>query len=171
MNLVESGSTSTGSFLVTGLAILGILLGGAGLYAGLSGRGADGERENRLSELEQRMERLSGAIEELNGQIRGLHHNTRTALQGLNEQIIAVRQEIRGPRPVSPTPASAQQTSGSTAATPAPVTTQSKSYTIRAGDVLAKIAKDHGTTVDAILKANPGLNPNKIKVGQVINVP
>lgn len=175
MNLVDSGTTSTGSFVVTGLAIIGILLGGAGLYAGLSGRGSDKNQENRIAELEQRVERLSGAVEELNGQLRGLHHNTRTALQSINEQLNAIRQEIRTakPAPQAPTGSSAQQITPATssAAQPVATTAQGKTYTIRAGDLLAKIAKENNTTVDAILKANPGLNPNRIKVGQVINLP
>ncbi len=175
MNLVDSGSTSTGSFVVTGLAIFGILLGGAGLYAGLSGRGADKGQENRIAELEQRLERLSGAVEELNGQIRGLHHNTRTAFQTLNEQLNTVRQEIRTAKPAAPaaTGSTAQQVApaAQSSGQPAAPSAQGKTYTIRAGDLLAKIAKENNTTVDAILKANPGLNPNRIKVGQVINLP
>ncbi len=173
MNLVESGSTSSGSYVVTGLAVLGILLGGVGLYVGLSGRGAEKDQENRIAELEQRVDRMSGALEELNGQLRGLHHNTRTALQGLNEQLNQLRQDTRAARAA---PAVAQPSTAG-ASTPPPAsasgaaTTPAKTYTIRAGDLIAKIARDNGTTVDAILKANPGLNPNRIKVGQVINLP
>jgi LysM repeat protein len=45
-------------------------------------------------------------------------------------------------------------------------------YTVKKGDTLSAIAKRYGTTVDAILKANPNIkNPNLIKVGQVINIP
>lgn len=44
-------------------------------------------------------------------------------------------------------------------------------YTIAAGDYPAKIARKFGTTVDAILAENPGLNPNKIHPGQKIRLP
>ena len=45
-------------------------------------------------------------------------------------------------------------------------------YTVKKGDTLSAIAKRYGTTVDAILKANPNIkNPNLIKVGQVIVIP
>ena len=44
-------------------------------------------------------------------------------------------------------------------------------YTVR-GDTLRKIAARFGTTVDAILKANPRItNPNIIYVGQAITIP
>jgi LysM repeat protein len=45
------------------------------------------------------------------------------------------------------------------------------SYTIKSGDTLTKIAHAHGTTVKAIEAANPGLDPNHIKVGQKLNIP
>jgi len=45
-------------------------------------------------------------------------------------------------------------------------------YTVKKGDTLSAIAKRYGTTVDALLKANPNIkNPNLIKVGQVIIIP
>jgi LysM repeat protein len=49
-------------------------------------------------------------------------------------------------------------------------------YKVAAGDTLSIIAKayrDQGTkvTTDQILKANPGLNPNSLKVGQKIFIP
>lgn len=42
--------------------------------------------------------------------------------------------------------------------------------TVKKGDVLEKIAKAHGTTVDAIMKLNH-LKSDKLKIGQVLNVP
>jgi LysM repeat protein len=45
-------------------------------------------------------------------------------------------------------------------------------YTVKQGDTLSAIAKRYGTTVAALLKANPNItNPNLIKVGQVIRIP
>jgi LysM repeat protein len=45
-------------------------------------------------------------------------------------------------------------------------------YVVKKGDTLSAIAKRYGTTVDALLKANPNIkNPNLIRVGQVIIIP
>lgn len=45
-------------------------------------------------------------------------------------------------------------------------------YTVKKGDTLSAIAKKYGTTVEAILKANPQIkNANLIKVGEVIRIP
>ncbi len=44
-------------------------------------------------------------------------------------------------------------------------------YTIRSGDTLYNIAGRYYTTVNAILTANPGINPNALAIGQRITVP
>ena len=45
-------------------------------------------------------------------------------------------------------------------------------YTVRPGDTLSKIAMRNGVTLAQLLQANPEVkDPNKIKVGDVINVP
>lgn len=46
-----------------------------------------------------------------------------------------------------------------------------KSYKIKSGDTLSQIAKKAGTTLKALLAANPGIkDPNKIRVGQKIKL-
>ena len=56
---------------------------------------------------------------------------------------------------------------------PPPVTcpTGFTTYTIRAGDTLYSIAIRYNTTVDVLLQANPGINPNALFIGQLICVP
>lgn len=44
-------------------------------------------------------------------------------------------------------------------------------YTIKAGDTLFQLAKARGTTVDQILRLNPGLDPNSLQVARIICVP
>lgn len=45
-----------------------------------------------------------------------------------------------------------------------------KTYVVRSGDTLTKIARLYDTTVDALVKANDLANPNKIYVGQYIKI-
>ncbi|MGB2695917.1 MAG: LysM peptidoglycan-binding domain-containing protein [Dehalococcoidia bacterium] len=45
------------------------------------------------------------------------------------------------------------------------------SYTVRAGDTLASIAARVGTTVDALIAANAGVDPTGLAVGQVLILP
>ncbi|NLY75308.1 MAG: LysM peptidoglycan-binding domain-containing protein [Firmicutes bacterium] len=44
-------------------------------------------------------------------------------------------------------------------------------YTIMAGDTLSGIARRYNTTVDAILRVNPDLDPNRLFIGQRICIP
>lgn len=44
-------------------------------------------------------------------------------------------------------------------------------YTIKAGDTLYAIARTFGISLDALLAANPGVDPNRLSIGQVICVP
>lgn len=44
-------------------------------------------------------------------------------------------------------------------------------YTVKPGDTLFAIAQKYNTSVNQILKINPGLNPDNLQVGQVIKVP
>lgn len=44
-------------------------------------------------------------------------------------------------------------------------------YKVKANDNPAKIAKAHGVTTKALLEANPGLDPKKLKPGMTIQIP
>jgi membrane-bound lytic murein transglycosylase D len=45
------------------------------------------------------------------------------------------------------------------------------SHRVRRGETLSHIARQHGVRVDALRQANPGVNPNRMHVGQAIHVP
>ena len=45
------------------------------------------------------------------------------------------------------------------------------SYTVKAGDTLFSIAQSHGTTLEKLQAANPGVDPKKLQVGQVLKLP
>lgn len=44
-------------------------------------------------------------------------------------------------------------------------------YTIQAGDTIWKLAERYNISVDAILAANPNIDPDNLQVGQVILIP
>ncbi len=46
-----------------------------------------------------------------------------------------------------------------------------KPYTVRAGDTFYSLAQRFGTTVEAIMAANPGVDPDRLMIGQVICIP
>ncbi len=44
-------------------------------------------------------------------------------------------------------------------------------YSIQKGDILGKVAQDHGVKTADLLAANPGVDPARLKIGQKINIP
>lgn len=50
------------------------------------------------------------------------------------------------------------------------ISTPSRTYTVRAGDTLTKIARQEGVTIRQLQDANPGLDPTKLRIGQKIAV-
>lgn len=45
------------------------------------------------------------------------------------------------------------------------------SYTIRSGDTLYLLARRYNTTVEAIMRINPGIEPENLQIGQIICIP
>ena len=56
------------------------------------------------------------------------------------------------------------------AASPPPVA-KPRTYKVVAGDTPLAIARKYNVNVNSLLRANPGLNPRKLRVGQVLNLP
>ncbi|MSP14448.1 MAG: LysM peptidoglycan-binding domain-containing protein [Chloroflexi bacterium] len=69
--------------------------------------------------------------------------------------------------------ASNQQVAQQSGASPAaPLSAgQTISYTVRTGDTLTSIARQYGTTVDAIVRENNITDKDRIKVGQQLRIP
>jgi len=74
----------------------------------------------------------------------------------------------------TPTEVPAVEEPTSTPAPPEPSPTPSslgQTYTVQSGDIPETIAAQFGITTEALLAANPGLNPNNLQVGQVLIIP
>jgi LysM repeat protein len=52
-----------------------------------------------------------------------------------------------------------------------PPPARQRTHTVAAHETLAAIARKYGVNLEALLAANPNLNPKKLRVGQVINLP
>ncbi len=46
-----------------------------------------------------------------------------------------------------------------------------RTHTVAAGETAVRIARRYGISLDALLAANPGLEPRRMRVGQVLNIP
>ncbi len=112
-------------------------------------------------------------------------HNNNQSIQDSNNQTITGDNNKAVNEPIAYTPPVQAQTPPKVTEQPvkpvvtAPTTTAPKTnatattYTVDSGQTLTSIAKEIGTTVNEIVKANPTTitNPNVIKAGQVIKTP
>lgn len=57
---------------------------------------------------------------------------------------------------------------GGTAVAKAPAT---RTHSVKSGETPSSIARIYGVKLDALLAANPGVNPKRIRVGQVLKIP
>jgi len=80
--------------------------------------------------------------------------------------------------PAQPVPAVAQQPQLQVQPQPQPAPARPKSsaapvgtYSVKSGDTPRAIARKYGVSVDALMAANPGLNPKRLKIGQSITIP
>ncbi len=54
---------------------------------------------------------------------------------------------------------------------PPPPTSLGQTYIVKSGDIPVNIAAQFGITVEALLAANPGIDPNGLQVGDVLIIP
>lgn len=102
-------------------------------------------------------------------------------LVNANPQILQIGQKLTIPAPAGAGSDSSGSTVGSAGGTAGGNTTDTGSttggstslvtYTVRAGDTLSAIALRFGTTVKSIADLNNILDPNLIKVGQILKIP
>ncbi len=96
------------------------------------------------------------------------------AIDGLKAGETVKLRDGSDPKPaaVSATSAPTQRTEVESAPRQAqPVNSPEVTYTIKEGETLYHISKEHGTTVEAILQANPELDVTDYKMGMVIVIP
>lgn len=101
------------------------------------------------------------------GQQLELLHNR---VNMLANRIVALSAPPKPEAATLPPPGMAPPAAASAAA-PATATAPAKSYTVEPGDNYSRIAKKLNVSVAALEKANPDVDPTKLKIGQTINVP
>lgn len=73
-------------------------------------------------------------------------------------------------RPSTSTPNSSSSVTVTSDAT-APTSSAASTYSIQSGDNFAKIASKKGISLQALLDANPGVDPRGLQIGQKIKIP
>jgi serine-type D-Ala-D-Ala carboxypeptidase/endopeptidase (penicillin-binding protein 4) len=143
--------------------------------------GAEGNLRAKTGTID-RVSALSGYVRAANGERLAFaiisNNVPSTAMAKRIEDAIGVRlAEFRRPLPGQPdveAPVPATSASGSAQRPPANAQQQrtgARTYTIRSGDTFDAIARRHNTTVAALQRANPGVDPRRLRPGRTIRLP
>lgn len=180
------------------LALLAIVLGGAGLYFGLTanqqiaplsesiseGSSSAARIDKQLSSLETRLAEVSAKNNELaktvdrlrvyGSQSELLAKQAAAGVQSNREELVKLAgkmQEIATAGAPRPSPAAVSSGSDGGGEAPVAATGSASTYLIKSGDTFAKIASQKGISLDALLEANPEADPRRLRIGQQINIP
>jgi LysM repeat protein len=155
MNTMDSTKGGIG----VALAILGCILGLAGMYFGLSARNSQSAVATRVGDLETQVSALAAEDQRIAFQVRELGDQTRQALTDIAAKLPAKKAVVE-------TSGTAKTGDDSKKAEPV----VEGEYVIKAGDTFEKIAKAHNTTIEALQKANATVDPKKLQIGKKIKI-
>ena len=113
-------------------------------------------------ELQQQVDRLQDTVRQWNA-----YYASQRRRSNPPPQNVSVPQQSAGPTPdANPAQPAATQTK------PAPQkAARPRTHTVAAGETMAGIARKSGVKLSELEAANPGVNPARIRVGQVLNLP
>lgn len=127
---------------------------------------AQGDEIAKIGTLENEVRASSTKTE---ADLKNLRDGIQNALNQVGTEIGSLRTQLTKVEEAMKKPAPAAKGGAAPAATG--VRNADGTYTVAAGDTPSKIARKFGTSVDAILAENPGLEPNRLRVGQKIRLP
>lgn len=149
----------------------------------------------RLKDLDDRLVNVGAEVVRSNNAMRGqtetLSRLQRVVAENANETR-ANREQINkntatlaalaesgvraAPRPAPQAPttetAATRSSSPDAGASSSPATSgDARTHVIQSGDTFARLASRYGVSLNAIVEANPGVNPNRLQIGQEIVIP
>ena len=158
-------SSSSESKLPLIVGILGFALGAAGLVLGIKAKGAAqlasdeaALAKTQVSELGATLASKANAsdVQALQADLAATKQQTEANEKALADQIVAL-QKVATSKPTA--------ASGKAASPAGP-----GEYVVAKGDNLGAIAKKNGISLKAIQDLNPGVNANRLQIGQKLKV-
>lgn len=161
---MNTGFGGSNNMFMSALAVVAVILGGAGVYFGVSARNLQTQLATRTDTIEQRVETVVQDTERISAHVGGWEGQAERRLAMIDAQLGTIQARF-----AKPAEAASDKASGGvkkeTPAGPGGV------YVIKAGDTLGSVAKKHGVSLDALMRANPGMDSRRLKVGQNVKLP
>lgn len=160
------------------VALIAVVLGVVGLVTGVNAGKQSAKLADTMASVERRIETLAVDAARLEAADRSLLEQTRRAfaviegnLRSVQDDFIAYTNTAHAAKakPVAKAAESAKDDKAGAAKSSGAAS--GKTYTIKSGDTLTRVAKNAGVSVKAIQDANPKLDPTRLKIGQTITLP
>lgn len=160
--------------LSVGLAVVALIVGLFGLFSGLSAQKEARAVTDKLADLDTRVTALSDTSSRVEQDVRGLHAQTASAFQQVGTELQSLRQELTAltaaREAAAAHPAAAVQAGDSNKPKPT-AKTSGRKHKVAEGDTLQRIANRYNTSLQAVLDANPGIDPKRVRIGQDVYLP
>jgi LysM repeat protein len=117
----------------------------------------------------KQIEDLTEKNRQLQSQVDGwiAYYKNQPATQTNN--LVAPKNNFSPPQTANPTSVQPAQIVAANPKPPAVATP--RTHTVAAGETEAAIARKFGVKLDILQAANPGVNPSKLRIGQILNIP
>jgi len=174
----ETHAGTHSPFLMIAICLVALGLSGIALFIVLTGSNKPQEAQmEKIQALETKLEKAKTKTHELEADNAKIHEHLKRLTQESQEAFNSVGLEmsklhssIKSNR--DELEKMHNHLSNSTRTNPISTKTQSsRTYTIQSGDTFASVAKEHGLSVQALINANPGLDPRNLRIGEAIQLP
>lgn len=121
--------------------------------------------QNQINQLIEQNQQLQNEVNKWRA-----YYASQTAAKNQSPPAPAPANPTAPPKPPSGAPpagSSVEDHSAHVTASPPAANT----HTVAAGETAVRIARHYGISLNALLAANPGLEPRRMRVGQVLNIP
>lgn len=178
MDTISSDNNESFSYLPILALIVGLIagvLGGVALAKVSNINQSLSEQSavaDRVDALETELRKTSTSAEQATARINKVASETNAAFKQFSDAFGELRTSVEemhaSPAPVQTASTPSSESDSGASSAPAAVAGQ---YTVKGGDTGSKIARNAGISLNALLNANPGVNWNRLSVGQVLNIP
>jgi LysM repeat protein len=176
MDTISQESNGSSSYLPVGALIIGLVgavLAGVAL-AKVSAVNRQLEAQAALSSrvegMESQVRQAVSTSEQASQRISKVASDTNNAFNQVGEVINALRGEVAKAQEARPAPPPATATASKSGSSAAPAAGPGE-YVVKSGDTGTRIANGAGVSLQALMAANPGVDWNRLHVGQKINLP
>ncbi len=183
MDIDSSSKPGLSAMMPLAAGLLGVLLGVIALFMSFSNSGkvaamkADVDSlmstadtmKATASDVASVKQKVDLTASKLDAVVSGVQSSLTNFGQDVSAKITAISDKVDKLGSRAPVAAAAGGSKSAPAETA--VTSAGGTHTIVAGDTLAVLARKYNVTLAAIVAANPGVDPSKLKIGQSINIP